>query len=122
MTLPVWSSARPSAPTRSSPSGIALSSPIRRAQNERVAREDGTAYAFGRHTRRGGRVTFTGWRAEALEFFDRLEEENTKAFWERNKGTYETLVRGPMEELLSELQKDWGTGRIFRPYRDVRSS
>jgi uncharacterized protein (TIGR02453 family) len=67
-------------------------------------------------------MTFTGWQAEALEFFDRLEEENTKAFWERNKGTYETLVRGPMEELLSELQEDWGKGRIFRPYRDVRFS
>ena len=67
-------------------------------------------------------MTFTGWKAEALEFFDRLEEENSKAFWERNKGTYENLVRRPMEELLSELQKEWGAGRIFRPYRDTRFS
>ena len=51
-----------------------------------------------------------------------LEEENTKAFWERNKQTYETLVRAPMEELLAELKKEWGPGRIFRPYRDVRFS
>jgi uncharacterized protein (TIGR02453 family) len=67
-------------------------------------------------------MTFTGWKAEALEFFDELEEENTKAFWERNKHTYETLVRAPMEELLAELKKEWGPGRIFRPYRDVRFS
>ncbi len=67
-------------------------------------------------------MTFTGWKAEALEFFDELEEENTKAFWERNKQTYETLVRAPMEELLAELKKEWGPGRIFRPYRDVRFS
>ena len=59
-------------------------------------------------------MTFRGWKAEALEFFDGLEEENTKAFWERNKHTYETLVRSPMEELLAELKKDWGEGRIFR--------
>jgi uncharacterized protein (TIGR02453 family) len=67
-------------------------------------------------------MTFKGWPAEALEFFDGLEEENTKAYWERNKTTYEALVRAPMEELLAELKKDWGEGRIFRPYRDVRFS
>jgi uncharacterized protein (TIGR02453 family) len=27
-----------------------------------------------------------------------------------------------MEELLAELEPDWGEGRIFRPYRDVRFS
>jgi uncharacterized protein (TIGR02453 family) len=67
-------------------------------------------------------MTFSGWKAEAVEFFDRLEEENTRAFWERNKSTYETLVRAPMEELVSELTRDWGEGHIFRPYRDVRFS
>jgi uncharacterized protein (TIGR02453 family) len=67
-------------------------------------------------------MTFTGWPAEALEFFDGLEEENTKAFWQRNKGTYETLVRAPMEQLIAELEPRWGEGKIFRPYRDVRFS
>jgi uncharacterized protein (TIGR02453 family) len=67
-------------------------------------------------------MAFTGWKAEALEFFDRLEEENTKAFWERNKTTYDALVRAPMDELVSELEKDWGKGHVFRPYRDVRFS
>jgi uncharacterized protein (TIGR02453 family) len=67
-------------------------------------------------------MTFTGWKAEALEFFDRLQEENTKAFWERNKTAYDTLVRAPMDELVSELRKEWGKGHVFRPYRDVRFS
>jgi uncharacterized protein (TIGR02453 family) len=67
-------------------------------------------------------MTFAGWKAEALEFFDRLEEENTKAFWERNKTTYDTLVRAPMDELVLELQREWGKGHVFRPYRDVRFS
>jgi uncharacterized protein (TIGR02453 family) len=67
-------------------------------------------------------MTFRGWKAEALEFFDGLEEENTKAYWQRNKDTYETDVRAPMQELLTELEPRWGEGRIFRPYRDVRFS
>ena len=67
-------------------------------------------------------ATFKGWPAEALEFFDGLEEENTKAYWQRHKQDYETLVRAPMEELLADLEPKWGEGRIFRPYRDVRFS
>jgi uncharacterized protein (TIGR02453 family) len=66
-------------------------------------------------------MTFRGWKAEALEFFEGLEAENTKAYWERNKATYETVVRVPMEALVQELSPKTG-GRIFRPYRDVRFS
>jgi uncharacterized protein (TIGR02453 family) len=67
-------------------------------------------------------MTFRGWPAEALESYDELEADNSKAFWQRNKHVYERLVRAPMEELLAELEPDWGEGRIFRPYRDVRFS
>src|SRR5437867_1388538 len=67
-------------------------------------------------------MAFRGWKAEALEFFDRLAADNSKAFWEQHKGTYETLVRAPMQELLDELEPTWGEGRIFRPYRDIRFS
>jgi uncharacterized protein (TIGR02453 family) len=67
-------------------------------------------------------MAFRGWPVEALEFFEALEAENTKANWLRNKATYETKVRAPMEELLAELQPEWGDGRIFRPYRDIRFS
>jgi uncharacterized protein (TIGR02453 family) len=67
-------------------------------------------------------MTFRGWEAEALEFFDGLQEENSKAYWERNKAVYVEVVRAPMEALLAELEPDWGEGKIFRPYRDVRFS
>ena len=67
-------------------------------------------------------MAFRGWKAEGLEFFERLAADNSKPFWERNKTTYETLVRAPMEELLSELGPTWGETKIFRPYRDVRFS
>jgi uncharacterized protein (TIGR02453 family) len=67
-------------------------------------------------------MAFRGWPADALEFYEGLEVENTKAYWERNRSTFETCVRGPMEALLQELEPEFGTGRIFRPYRDVRFS
>ncbi len=56
-------------------------------------------------------MAFRGWKVEALEFFEGLEVENSKAYWARNKATYEQLVRAPMEELLAELAPDWGDGR-----------
>jgi uncharacterized protein (TIGR02453 family) len=67
-------------------------------------------------------MAFRGWPVEALEFFEGLEAENSKAYWERNKHVYQDVVRAPMEELLAELEPTWGPGRIFRPYRDVRFS
>lgn len=67
-------------------------------------------------------MAFRGWKVEALEFFEGLEADNSKAYWQQNKDVYETLVRAPMEALLAELEQRWGEGRIFRPYRDVRFS
>lgn len=67
-------------------------------------------------------MSFRGWPAEALEFYEGLEADNTKTYWQANRRVYETLVRAPMEELLAELGPEWGEGHIFRPYRDVRFS
>jgi uncharacterized protein (TIGR02453 family) len=67
-------------------------------------------------------MAFRGWPVEALEFFEGLEADNSKSYWQANKATYETLVRAPMEELVAELEPAWGDGHIFRPYRDVRFS
>ena len=65
---------------------------------------------------------FRGWPAEAIEFYEGLEADNSKAYWQDHKDVYETLVRGPMDELLVELAPEFGEGKIFRPYRDVRFS
>src|SRR3989442_14966296 len=76
-----------------------------------------------RELRRGvTTMAFRGWPAEALEFFEGLEADNTKAYWQEHKAVYETAVRPPMEQLLAELAPDWGDGRIHRPYRDIRFS
>ncbi len=67
-------------------------------------------------------MTFTGWPAEAVEFYEGLEADNSKVYWQQHKETYEQCVRAPMELLLAELADEFGTGKLFRPYRDVRFS
>jgi len=67
-------------------------------------------------------MTFTGWPVEAIEFFERLEDDNTKSFWNEQKHVYDESVKAPMEALLLELAATWGEGKVFRPYRDVRFS
>lgn len=67
-------------------------------------------------------MTFRGWPVEAVEFYDGLDADNSKVYWQRHKATYDTSVRAPMEQLLSELAREFGPGKIFRPYRDVRFS
>ncbi len=67
-------------------------------------------------------MPFRGWPEEALDFYEGLEADNSKSYWQRHKAVYDELVKAPMEALLGELRKEFGDGRIFRPYRDVRFS
>jgi uncharacterized protein (TIGR02453 family) len=67
-------------------------------------------------------VTFNGWPAEALEFYEGLAADNSKTYWTANKSVYDDAVHAPMLALLADLEGEFGEGRIFRPYRDVRFS
>jgi uncharacterized protein (DUF2461 family) len=67
-------------------------------------------------------MAFKGWPVEAVEFYEGLEADNTKTYWQEHKSVYERCVKVPTEELLSELAEAFGAGRVFRPYRDVRFS
>jgi uncharacterized protein (TIGR02453 family) len=67
-------------------------------------------------------MAFKGWQAEAIEFFEGLEADNSKSYWTANKAVYEEQVLAPMQELLKEVAGELGEGKIFRPYRDVRFS
>src|SRR5579862_8806923 len=67
-------------------------------------------------------VAFQGWPTEAIDFYDGLEEDNSKAYWHAHKESYESSVRAPMDELLTELAPEFGEGRVFRPNRDTRFS
>lgn len=63
---------------------------------------------------------FSGFPPEALEFYAGLEADNAKPYWEEHREIYEGSVRDPMEELIAELHDEFGAGKVFRPYRDVR--
>jgi uncharacterized protein (TIGR02453 family) len=67
-------------------------------------------------------MAFRGWPAEAVEFFEGLEADNSKAYWLDHKAVYDKSVRAPTDELLAELAPEFGAAKVFRPYRDVRFS
>ena len=68
------------------------------------------------------RPMFSGWRPDAVDFYRRLEADNSKAFWTENKAGYDEHVRGPMLELSDEVAEEFGPLHVFRPHRDVRFS
>ncbi|WP_182378031.1 DUF2461 domain-containing protein [Nocardioides sp. WS12] len=63
---------------------------------------------------------FTGFPEAALDFYDDLEVDNTKSFWEAHKDVYATEVKAPMVALTDALAQEFGAAKVFRPYRDVR--
>jgi uncharacterized protein (TIGR02453 family) len=67
-------------------------------------------------------MAFSGWPVEAVEFYEGLRADNTKTYWVEHKSTYDNDVLRPMQELLADLEPEFGAGKIFRPYRDVRFS
>lgn len=66
------------------------------------------------------RVSFTGFPVAALDFYDDLEMDNTKSFWEAHKTVWAESVRAPMTALVTDLEAEFGSAKVFRPYRDVR--
>lgn len=65
-------------------------------------------------------MSFEGFPVAALDFYDDLELDNTKTFWEAHKHVYAESVKAPFEALARELEPEFGAMKIFRPYRDVR--
>ena len=67
-------------------------------------------------------MSFEGFPDEGLVFYEGLEADNSKTYWTRHKADYDTFVRAPLQALLDELAPEFGTAKVFRPYRDVRFS
>lgn len=63
---------------------------------------------------------FAGFPDEAFEFYESLADNNTRAWWNEHKAEYERAVKGPLQELLAELEGEFGAGKLFRPYNDTR--
>lgn len=67
-------------------------------------------------------MSFTGFPERALDFYEGLLADNTKAYWTDHKDVYDTGVKAPLTALLDELEPEFGAAKVFRPYRDVRFS
>lgn len=67
-------------------------------------------------------MSFTGFPERALEFYEGLLADNSKAYWADHKAVYDAAVKAPMQALLDELGPEFGEAKMFRPYRDVRFS
>lgn len=67
-------------------------------------------------------MRFTGFPHDAADFYAELELDNSTGFWQANRERYEASVRQPMTALLAELEDEFGSGKVFRPHRDVRFS
>ncbi len=67
-------------------------------------------------------MSFDGFPAEAFSFYERLEADNTRDFWNVHKQEYQRFVREPMIALADELEGEFGPATVFRPNRDIRFS
>ena len=65
-------------------------------------------------------AAFAGIPVAALDFYDDLEVDNTRSFWEKHKAVYEESVKAPMTALCLALAPEFGDAKVFRPHRDVR--
>jgi uncharacterized protein (TIGR02453 family) len=55
-------------------------------------------------------------------FYEGLEADNSRTYWMQHRGSYDSAVRAPLQALVEELAAEFGTPKLFRPYRDVRFS
>ncbi|MGQ0847112.1 MAG: DUF2461 domain-containing protein [Sporichthyaceae bacterium] len=66
------------------------------------------------------RGAFRGFPAEAIDFFEGLAADNSKAYWTEHSATYLAAVKEPMQALLADVEAEFGPGRLRRAHRDVR--
>ena len=64
-------------------------------------------------------MAFEGIPQAAIQFFEGLEADNSKSYWQDNKSTFQTAVREPVLALCEELG-EFGPFHLFRPHNDLR--
>jgi len=67
-------------------------------------------------------VTFGGIPLRACEFYAGLEADNSRAYWNAHKATYERDVKAPLQALAELVEAEFGEPKLFRAHRDVRFS
>ena len=64
----------------------------------------------------------SGFSPAATEFFEDLEDQNTREFWLAHKHVFDREIRDPMAALLDSLPEEYQPFKVFRMNRDVRFS
>jgi len=67
-------------------------------------------------------TTFQGITAGAFEFYEELQDNNNREWWQEHRDRYQSLVKEPLASLLAALEPRFGPGKLFRPNRDIRFS
>ena len=67
-------------------------------------------------------ASVNGFSLAATQFFEDLEDQNTREFWLSHKDVFEREVREPMAALLDSLPEEYQPFKVFRMNRDVRFS
>jgi uncharacterized protein (TIGR02453 family) len=68
-------------------------------------------------------VPFAGFGSDAVAWFEGLERDNSRAYFQRERPVFERAVRGPFETLLDDLSLEFGgQPKVFRQNRDTRFS
>ncbi len=78
------------------------------------------------------KMSFQGFGPKALPFFKALAFHQSREWFEANRSTYETAVKGPLGDLVEDVTerlrrakvpiKGSGKSSVFRIHRDVRFS
>ncbi len=64
----------------------------------------------------------SGFSPVATEFFEDLEDQNTREFWLAHKDVFDREIRDPMAALLDSLPEEYQPFKVFRMNRDIRFS
>lgn len=64
----------------------------------------------------------SGFSTAATQFFEDLEDQNTREFWLAHKDVFDREIREPMAALLDSLPEEYQPFKVFRMNRDVRFS
>jgi uncharacterized protein (TIGR02453 family) len=67
-------------------------------------------------------TSISGFSSAATQFFEDLEDQNTREFWLGHKDVFEREIREPMAALLDSLPEEYQPFKVFRMNRDVRFS
>ncbi len=65
---------------------------------------------------------FTGWPARRWSSTAGSRPTTRRRTGPSHRDEYDAFVLEPMQALLEDLGDEFGEGRIFRPYRDIRFS